>query len=104
MAGILQSVFSKGVYTLAVPKNVTKIKQLVNHSGLYFGLIVYTAIGAKVHICKSLIFKDGKPFFSLDFPASRTSCRVGQAGDQPGPAGHQEGPFYANCHQPDQQG
>ena len=43
MAGILQNVFSKGIYTLKDPENVSKIKQLVNHSSLYFGLIVYTA-------------------------------------------------------------
>ena len=48
MAGILQNVFSKGIYTLKDPENVSKIKTLVNHSALYFGLIVYTAIGAKV--------------------------------------------------------
>ena len=48
MAGILQNVFSKGIYTLKAPENVSKIKTLVNHSALYFGLIVYTAIGAKV--------------------------------------------------------
>ena len=48
MAGILQNVFSKGIYTLKDPENVSKIKILVNHSALYFGLIVYTAIGAKV--------------------------------------------------------
>ena len=48
MAGILQNVFSKGMYTLKDPENVSKIKTLVNHSALYFGLIVYTAIGAKV--------------------------------------------------------
>ena len=48
MAGILQNVFSKGIYTLKAPENVSKIKILVNHSALYFGLIVYTAIGAKV--------------------------------------------------------
>ena len=64
MAGILQSVFSKGAYTLKVPENVTKIKQLMNHSGLYFGLIVYTAIGAKVCICtKSLKVEEEKKFF-----------------------------------------
>ena len=48
MAGILSSVFSKGMYTLKDPDNVSKFKTLVNHSGLYFGLIVYTTIGAKV--------------------------------------------------------
>ena len=48
MAGILQNVFSKGIYTLKDPENVSKLKTLVNHSALYFGLIVYTAIGAKV--------------------------------------------------------
>jgi len=48
MAGILQNVFSKGIYTLKAPENVSKIKTLVNHSALYFGLIVYTAIGAKI--------------------------------------------------------
>ena len=48
MAGILHNVFSKGIYTLKDPDNVSKIKTLVNHSALYFGLIVYTAIGAKV--------------------------------------------------------
>ena len=48
MAGILQNVFSKGIYTLKDPENVSKIKTLVNHSALYFGLIVYTAIGAKI--------------------------------------------------------
>ena len=48
MAGILQNVFSKGLYTLADPENMSKIKQLVNHSTLYFGLIFYTAIGAWV--------------------------------------------------------
>ena len=47
MAGILQNVFIKGIYTLKDPDNVSKIKTLVNHSALYFGLIVYTAIGAK---------------------------------------------------------
>ena len=50
MAGILQNVFTKGIYTLKDPQNVSKIKTLVNHSALYFGLIVYTAIGAKVMI------------------------------------------------------
>ena len=50
MAGILQNVFSKGLYTLADPENMSKIKQLVNHSTLYFGLIVYTAIGAWVGV------------------------------------------------------
>ena len=48
MAGILQNVFSKGIYTLKAPENVSKLKTLVNHSALYFGLIVYTAMGAKV--------------------------------------------------------
>ena len=48
MAGILHNVFSKGIYSLKDPDNVSKIKTLVNHSALYFGLIVYTAIGAKV--------------------------------------------------------
>jgi hypothetical protein len=51
MAGILQNVFSirKGIYTLKVPENVSKTKKsLINHSALYLGLIVYTAIGAKV--------------------------------------------------------
>ena len=48
MAGILQNVFSKGIYTLKVPGNVSKIKTLVNHSALYFGQIVYTVIGGKV--------------------------------------------------------
>ena len=48
MAGILQNVFSKGIYTLKDPENVSKLKTLVNHSALYFGLVVYTAIGAKV--------------------------------------------------------
>ena len=50
MAGILQNVFSKGIYTLKDPENVSKLKTLVNHSALYFGLIVYTAIGAKVSV------------------------------------------------------
>ena len=53
MAGILQNVFSKGLYTLADPENMSKIKQLVNHSTLYFGLIFYTAIGAWVGTDKS---------------------------------------------------
>ena len=48
MAGILQNVFSQGIYTLKDPENVSKLKQLVNHSTLYVGLIVYTAIGAWV--------------------------------------------------------
>ena len=48
MAGILQNVFNKGIYSLKAPENVSKLKTLVNHSALYFGLIVYTAIGAKV--------------------------------------------------------
>ena len=48
MAGILQNVFNKSIYTLKDPENVSKIKTLVNHSVLYFALIVYTAIGAKV--------------------------------------------------------
>ena len=50
MAGILQNVFSKGIYTLKDPENVSKLKTVVNHSALYFGLIVYTAIGAKVSV------------------------------------------------------
>jgi len=48
MAGILQNVFNKSIYTLKDPENVSKIKTLVNHSVLYFALIVYTAIGAKI--------------------------------------------------------
>ena len=48
MAGILQNVFTKGIYSLKDPENVSKIKTLVNHSALYFGLIIYTAVGAKV--------------------------------------------------------
>ena len=55
MAGILHNVFSKGIYTLKDPDNVSKIKTLVNHSALYFGLIVYTAIGAKVSFSWSII-------------------------------------------------
>ena len=51
MAGILQNVFSKGMYTLKDPENVSKLKTLVNHSALYVGLIVYTAFGAKVNEC-----------------------------------------------------
>ena len=35
MAGILSSVFSKGMYTLKDPENVSKFKTLVNHSGLF---------------------------------------------------------------------
>ena len=54
MAGILHNVFSKGMYTLKDPENVSKFKTLVNHSGLYFGLIVYTTIGAKVFRIKSI--------------------------------------------------
>ena len=53
MAGILQNVFSRGIHTLKNPENVSKIKQLINHSALYVGLIVYTAIGAKVKVDKS---------------------------------------------------
>ena len=40
MAGILHNVFSKGIYSLKDPDNVSKIKTLVNHSALYFGLSV----------------------------------------------------------------
>ena len=48
MAGILQNVFTKGIYSLKDPENVSKIKTLVNHSALHFGLIIYTGVGAKV--------------------------------------------------------
>ena len=47
--------FSKGIYTLKDPDNVSKIKTLVNHSALYFGLIVYTAIGAKVRFSQDTV-------------------------------------------------
>ena len=59
MAGILHNVFSKGIYTLKDPDNVSKIKTLVNHSALYFGLIVYTAIGAKVSFRESFALFSG---------------------------------------------
>ena len=74
MAGILHNVFSKGMYTLKDPENVSKFKTLVNHSGLYFGLIVYTTIGAKVMRIK-LFEKDSpknwifKVFQMLELPA-----------------------------------
>ena len=48
MAGILNSVFTKGIVTLQDPENVSKLKTVVNHSALYLGLLVYTAAGAKV--------------------------------------------------------
>ena len=63
MAGILSSVFSKGMYTLKDPENVSKFKTLVNHSGLYFGLIVYTTIGAKVMRINLLKTQYGWIFF-----------------------------------------
>ncbi|XP_023345518.1 potassium channel subfamily K member 18 isoform X2 [Eurytemora carolleeae] len=48
MAGIIQSVFSKGIYTLKAPEAVNKFKSLASHVGLYVGIVVYTAIGAKI--------------------------------------------------------
>ena len=63
MAGILHNVFSKGIYTLKDPDNVSKIKTLVNHSALYFGLIVYTAIGAKVSFSQVTVERKQIVFF-----------------------------------------
>ena len=40
----------QGIYSLRETEAVSKLKQLANHVGLYLGLIVYTAIGAKVSI------------------------------------------------------
>ena len=64
MASILQSVFSKGLYSLKVryssderlshscivqsPDAVSRFKTVGNNVMLYVGLISYTAIGAKV--------------------------------------------------------
>ena len=66
MASILQTVISKGIYSLKVrvvmqhflfdflsyslqsPDAVSKIKTVANNILLYGGLIGYTAIGAKV--------------------------------------------------------
>jgi len=48
MAGILQNVFNKGMYSLKDNEAVSRLKQFGSHVGLYTGLIVYTAIGAKV--------------------------------------------------------
>ena len=76
MAGILHNVFSKGMYTLKDPENVSKFKTLVNHSGLYFGLIVYTTIGAKVMrfnlTCTYVV--PPKSLESLGFSNARASC------------------------------
>ena len=76
MAGILQNVFSKGLYTLADPENMSKIKQLVNHSTLYFGLIFYTAIGAWVGTDKFYYYLLMDLFFRyFNFLSSHPSWR-----------------------------
>ena len=63
--------FSKGIYTLKDPDNVSKIKTLVNHSALYFGLIVYTAIGAKVSFSQVTVEREKIVLF---FVKCKTSC------------------------------
>lgn len=45
MASILQSVFARAVYTI---KDNKQIKSLASHASLYMGIVIYTAIGAKV--------------------------------------------------------
>ena len=39
---------AQGIYTLKAPEAVNKFKSLASHVGLYVGIVVYTAIGAKV--------------------------------------------------------
>jgi len=45
MASILQNVFAKALYSL---KDNQQIKSLASHASLYMGIVIYTAIGAKV--------------------------------------------------------
>ena len=47
MASILQNVFSRALYTI---KDNQQIKSLASHASLYMGIVIYTAIGAKVII------------------------------------------------------
>ena len=39
---------AQGIYTLKAPEAVNKFKSLASDVGLYVGIVVYTAIGAKV--------------------------------------------------------
>ena len=83
MAGILQNVFTKGIYSLKDPENVSKIKTLVNHSALYFGLIIYTGVGAKVgreiKRQKSLKKPFSKIFQLLEHPTEMDRLEMNQA-------------------------
>ena len=48
MASILQNVFARALFTLKDNEGVEKIKSLASHASLYMGIVIYTAIGAKV--------------------------------------------------------
>ena len=50
MASILQNVFARALYTIKDNEGVKKIKSLASHASLYMGIVIYTAIGAKVII------------------------------------------------------
>ena len=91
MAGILQNVFSKGIYTLKDPENVSKLKTLVNHSALYFGLIVYTAIGAKVRNQDEIYFSHVRILNSImvGIPNPGVSSRARRKGSVSGIIGDQ---------------
>ena len=117
MAGILHNVFSKGIYTLKDPDNVSKIKTLVNHSALYFGLIVYTAIGAKVSLSWSVLSFNCEPSYGFLFEeilwqimwltilgVSITGAPhwAGWQGDKPSPAADGEEAVPGEPHQQDQ--
>ena len=44
MAGILQNLFVRALN----PESVRSLKMVMSHASLYFGIILYTAVGAKV--------------------------------------------------------
>ena len=48
MASVLQNVFVRALFKMRDNEGVKKLKSLASHSSLYLGIVIYTAIGAKV--------------------------------------------------------
>jgi len=48
MASVLQNVFVRALFRIRENEGMKKIKSLASHASLYLGIVIYTAIGAKV--------------------------------------------------------
>ena len=97
MASSLQNAFTR---TLGNLSNTSSIKKIFSHGSLYLGILVYTAIGAKVRLS---IMSKILPKFSicmnrrlqlisyiLGVSTAGTSCRNWEVGDLPAASNHQE--------------